>query len=169
MTANFIAGGYTATISAKALGQTAEGYRLDHRFFKRLITGDAEGDTIQDSVYRGRDQRISFRLIEALEAGIAELVEPYAATPGTPGTQGTVGIMDIQNSGGVSTPLAKQLILTAIAGTSAATDGPATITFPLVIISEDFPVDVLYAPNLREIPFQGRVYADATGLYYTET
>ena len=169
MTANFVAGGYTATYNAQAVGQTAEGYTLDHRFFKRLVTGDAEGDTVQDSIYRGRDQRISFRMIEALEAGVSLLVEPYASTPGTPGTQGIVGLMDIRNAGGVTpVPLALSLILTAVTGTSAANDGPATVTCPLTIISEDFPVAVLYAPDLREVPFQGRIYLDSDGDYYTE-
>lgn len=170
MTANFIAGQYTATFNAKALGQTAEGFTLDHRFFKRLVTGDAEGDTVQDAIYRGRDQRIRFRCIEALEAGIPDIVEPYASSRGTVGTQGTVGIMDIQNSGGASVPLALSLVMTAVTGTSAASDGPATITAPLTQVLEDFAVAVLYAPDLREVPIECRIYiAIATGVYYTVT
>lgn len=171
MTANFVAGDYTATYNAKALGQTADGFRLDHRFFKRIVTGDAEGDTPQDAIYRGRDQRVSFRLIEALEAGIADIVEPYASSRGTAGTQGTVGVMDIRNAGGASpTALALSLVLTAVSGTSAATDGPASITAVLTQLIEDFPVEVLYGNDLREVPIQCRIYPNAsTGVYYTVT
>lgn len=171
MTANFVAGGYTATYNAKALGQAAEGFRLDHRFYKRLVTGDAEGDTVQDSIYRGREQRFSCRLIEALEAGIPDLTEPYSSPRGTVGTQGTIGVMDIRNDGGVSpTALALSLVMTAVAGTSAAEDGPATITMPLTQLLEDFPVEVLYAPDLREVPIQCRVFPNvSTGVFYTVT
>ena len=168
MPGEFVAGAYTATYNAKAVGQAAEGFRISHQFFKQLITGDAEGDSPQDAVYRGREQFVSFRVIEALAAAIPDLTDPYG--DGTPFVQGQVGLLDLRGAGGGSpVSSAKALVLTAVTGTSAATDGPATITFPLSIIAEDFPMEVLYAPVNREVPMRLRVYADATGVYGSTT
>lgn len=172
MSADFVAGQYTATYNAKALGQTADGFRLSHQFLKRLVTGDAGGDTPQDAIYRGREQFVAFRLIEALAEGIADLVEPYAATAGTALTLGVIGRTDVRGSANETTPdpIVKSLILTAVTGTTAATGGPATITLPLSILAENFPVEVLFAPDLREVPVRMRVYPDMSdsGVFGTE-
>lgn len=159
----FLAGQYTATYNGKALGQSAEGFRLSHQFFKRLVTGDLGAETPQDGVYRGREQFAAFRLIEAAEAGVEELAEPY----GDPLELGQIGILDQQGSSasggsgsGPATGKVKSLVLTAVAGTSAADGGPATMTFPNAILAEGFPVEVLYGPDLREIPVRMRIYPD---------
>ncbi len=166
----FIAGQYTATYNAKALGQTADGFRLSHSFFKRLVTGDAGAETPQDAIYRGREQFITARMIEAFAAGIPDLVEPYADTPGDPLTLGVIGRLDVYNGGGVSpTALAKSLVLTPVTGTSAAGDGPASITLSLAMLAEGYPVEVLLAPDLREVPIRCRVYPNMeTGVFGTE-
>lgn len=158
---NFVAGQYTATWNSLALGQTQEGFRLSHSFFKRLITGDLAAQTPQDAVYQGREQFVAFRLIEAAAAGAGALAEPYqAANNGI--NLGTIGVLDIQGSAvgsGFNGP-AHALVLTAVAGTTAATFGPATITFPYSILAEGFPVEVLYGPDLRDIPIRMRCYPD---------
>lgn len=164
---DFIAGGYTATYNAKALGQTAEGFFLSHEFFKRIITGDAGGDAPQDAIYRGRAQFVETELLEAIAAGIADLVEPYAATRGTPLTMGVIGQQDVGRSGCVGR--AASLVLTAIAGTCAAAT-PASITMPLSMLAENYPVRVLYGPDLRRIPIRIRVYPNiSTGVFGTVT
>lgn len=167
MSGTFVAGAYTATYNAKASGQAAQGYRISHSFFKRLVTGDLGGDTPQDGIYRGREQFISYELIEAVSAAIPDLVDPYASTLGTPHTMGVIGTLDVGYSG--FTGKAKQLILTAVTGSSADDSGPATITFPLSIIAETFPVDVLYAPDLRQVPIRQRIYPNESGVFGTET
>ncbi|TWU22453.1 hypothetical protein Pla52o_35090 [Novipirellula galeiformis] len=169
MSGNFVAGQYTATYNAKALGQTAEGFTLSHQFFQRLITGDAGGDTPQDAVYRGREQFISYRLIEALAAAVAECSEPFASTPGTALTLGKIGKLVVRGDGSSEgTPIAKSLVLTAVSGTSASEDGPSTITLPLAILAEGFPVEILFAPDLREVPIRQRIYPEmSTGLFGT--
>ncbi len=109
------------------------------RFFKRLITGDLAGQTPQDAVYQGREQFVSFRLIEAASAGADAIAEPYALDNNEL-KLGVIGTLDIQ--GNVATgspqPYAKALVLTAVAGTPAAQGGPATITFPYAILAEGF-------------------------------
>ena len=164
---NFVAGGYTATYGGAALGQTAQGYTISHEFFKRLITGDAGGDSPLNAIYRGRAQFVEYELFEALVAGIAALIEPYATVPGTPLTMGAIGQMDVSTAtcGGA----ADVLVLTALPGTCAADAGPATITFTYSILAEGYPVRALLGPDLRSIPIRQRIYPDSTGVFGTET
>lgn len=163
----FIAGQYTATYNSKALGQAADGFRLSHQFFKRLITGDSGGDTPQDAVYRGREQMISFRLLEPDSAGITDLIDPYAGTVGTPWTLGQIGLLDVRGAGtGSPTSRCKSLVLTAVTGTTAYNDSWKTVTLPLSILSENFPVEVLLAPDVREVPIRIRVYPNMSTLLF---
>ena len=155
----FIAGQYTATWNALALGQTADGYRLSHQFFKRLITGDAFAQSPQDAVYQGAEVTLSARLIEYNAAAVQTLKWPYSATPWT---MGVIGRLDVGSA------IAKSLVLTAIAGTPAAAT-PATITALLSILQEGFPVEVLFAPDLREVPLRMRIYPSTQGVFATET
>ena len=161
----FVAGGYTATFNSNALGQTADGYRISHQFFKRLITGDLAADTPQDAIYRGREQFVGFTLIEAEEAGVADMIEPYFASTGVPLALGKIGNLDVQGDSADGSPTSgtvkvKALVLTAVSGTVAADAGPASITLTNCIIAEGFPIEILYAPDLREVPVRMRVYPD---------
>lgn len=151
----FIAGRYTGTWNAAAIGQTAEGFTLSHQFFKRLITGDAYGEAPQDAVYRGAAVEVGWRSIEYNAAAIAGLIWPYN---GTLLDMGTVGRLDYGSS------LAKQLVLTAVAGTPAAA-APASVTLTLTILKEGFPVDMLFAPDLREVPLRLRAYPNTSGVF----
>lgn len=156
---NFVAGPYTATYNGKALGQTAEGYTLSHQFLKRLVQGDAWGQTPQDAVYQGREQFVSARFIEARREGVLDLVEPYAPTAEAQHYLGRPGVLDVRGVGGSSPDaIAKSLVLTAVAGTPAQNDGPATATFLQSILAEGQAVDVLLGPDLREVPVRLRVY-----------
>lgn len=156
---SFIAGGYTVTYNASTLGQLANGLRLSHEFFKRLITGDSYGETPQDAVYRGARVSVDCTLIEYNATGAALAFWPYNATLYT---IGVVGRLDVGSS------LAKSLVLTAVAGTTAATV-PATATFLTSILQEGFPVELLFAPDLREVPLRMRVYPSSSGVFGTQT
>jgi hypothetical protein len=154
----FISGGYTCTWNSLACGQSADGYRLTHQIFKRIITGDSYAEAPQDAVYRGAEVSVQWTMIDYTSAAIQTIKWPYN---GTKWQLGTVGTLDVGSS------LAKSLILTAVAGTPAAAT-PATATFALSIIHESFPVEVLFAPDLREIPMRMRVYPN-NGLLGVET
>lgn len=157
---SFIAGRYTATWNSLALGQTAEGFRLSHQFFKRLITGDAFAQAPQDAVYQGAEVTSQCRLIEYDAAAVQTLSWPYNATKWV---NGTVGRTDVGSS------LVKSLVLTAVSGTPAAAT-PATWTSLLSILQEGFPVELLFAPDLREVPIRMRHYPNSsTGVFATET
>lgn len=155
---NFIAGPYTATYKGLSLGQTADGFRVSHSFFKRLITGDAYGQTPQDDVFQGAEMFCSFRCIQYDAAAVRSAMWPYGSSHLT---IGAVGRLSAQQS------LSGSLVLTAIAGTPAATE-PATLTFTKAILAEGFPVELLYAPDLREVPIRMRLYP-TLGIFGVET
>lgn len=155
---SFIAGGYTATWNSLALGQAADGYRISHQVFKQLVTGDTYAEAPQEAIYRGAEATIQFTLVEFGEGGIQSIKWPYSATKWQ---IGTVGRADVISA------IAKTLVLTAVAGTPAAAS-PATLTAGYAILHENFPVEVLYAPKLREVPLRMRLYPDS-GVLAVET
>jgi len=154
---SFIAGPYTATWNSLALGQAAEGYRVSHSFFKQLVTGDSYAQAPQDEVYQGAEMFVQFRSIEYDAAGIATAMWPYGAYL----TMGQVGRVSVQQS------LAMALVLTAVAGTPAAT-APASLTGTKALLAEGFPVELAFEPALREVPIRMRLYPVA-GVFGTAT
>ena len=155
---NAVAGAYTATFNGLALGQTAQGYRLSHTHFKRPVTGDALAQSPQTAVFQGIEMFLQANLIEFNAAGIYPLIWPYGSTY----LQfGPVGRMDVESS------LTKQMILTAVTGTPAQVlAAPASLTLPNAILAEGFPVELLLAPDLREVPMRMRLYPTTTGSPY---
>lgn len=143
----FIAGRYTASYAGLAAGQTADGYKLMWQFFKRLITGDAMAESPQDAVFRGGSVEVGFTAIEYDAACMQSLMWPY----GTFLELGAVGRTDKGSS------LTKPLILTAVAGTPAA-NAPNAFTLDDTILKEGFPIEILLAPDLREVPLRLRAY-----------
>ena len=158
---NFVAGGYTATWNGLACGQAAQGYRLSHNFFKRIITGDKRAQAPQDAVYQGAEMHVQFNLIEYMAAAIATIMWPY----GNYLAMGVVGRLDVQQS------LCKQMVFTSVAATPAAAAlSPATLTLALCMLSEGFPVELLMAPDLKEVPIRMRIYPnDETGVFGIQT
>jgi hypothetical protein len=171
MTANFVAGHYTATYNSKAVGQTEDGFRIDFTVLKRIVTGDQFGQTPQDGIYLGQEVFVQYTIIEPEAAGIDDIRFPYSDTVGTPWEVGVCGTMDVRGAGtGSPTSKALSLVLTAVSGTTAANDAEATVTFPLTILAENFPISMLLGNDLRSIPIRQRVYPNvSTDLFGTET
>jgi hypothetical protein len=155
----FIAGRYTATYGGLALGQTADGIRLSFQRFVQQVRGDAFAQTVQDQVLQGGEMDLAARLIEYDAAAVQSAMWPLSTTIFA---MGQVGRLDVQSN------LIKQIVLTAVAGTPAAAT-PATITLPRCILKENFPVELLFAPALREVPLRWRVYLDSQGLFASQT
>lgn len=147
----FVAGAYTSTYNAVAIGITKEGYRLRFQFLKRLIDkSDLYGDTIIDAVFRGVNVNLTLQAIE-YKAGVTGPAFPYAAL----GVLGVIGRLDSN--------LAQAVVLTATAGTPAAA-APATWTGSKCIIGENNNVEWVYDAQNRETPIGFRVYPyDASG------
>jgi hypothetical protein len=149
----FTAGRYTATWNALAVGQTAEGINVQHQFMKRPIQGDKMGETVQDAIIRGIEVLARMRLIEWDAAAIATLIHPYGAAYQAL----AIGKLDVQNS------FAKALVLTAVDSNPGPT--PASQTLGQAILHENFPVELLFGPDLREVPVQLRCYPFANGSF----
>jgi hypothetical protein len=143
----FTAGAMTASYNGMSVGQIKD-LVIEHVPRKRLITGDAQGSSPQDAVYQGMECFIEFTLVEWDGTAAQAAFWPYS---GTYGTQGQVGRTDDGSS------IAKALLLEDIAGTTAEND-PDTLTASKAILAEGFPVETLFAPDLREVPLRFRLY-----------
>lgn len=119
---SFVAGPYTATYNGLALGQFDDGFETDYGATIEDITSDMYR-AVEDGVYQGVDVVIRAILNEPNAAGVAGLIWPYDSTFGTTGAIGRL-----------MTSLAKPLVLTACAGTTAT---PATYTVPRAVIYRD--------------------------------
>lgn len=155
---SFIAGGYTATFDSSALGQIEAGFTLDFSFMKRIITGDNFAESPQDAVFRGMAAFIQYTLLEYNAAGAIKAMWPYGTTFLTLASK--VGVLD--------SSVVKSLVLTAVAGTPAAAT-PATLTLPRSILAPNYPVNLLFAPDLRTVPIRQQCYPDANGVFGTIT
>lgn len=149
---SFTSGRYTATWNALACGQVKDGFRISHQFMKRLIQGDRWGDTAQDAIIRGMEVTVEFTVIEFGAAAVQTLINPYSAGY----VFGGIGKLDVAGA------FAKPLVLTAMETNPGPL--PATITLYQTILHENFPVTLLQAADLREVPLRLRAYpnADAT-------
>ena len=154
---SFIAGGYTVTFDAASVGQLFEGLTFSNVVHKEVILGDNIARAAQDSVFQGVDVTSDFALNEWDNAAAIVMYWPYGATWLA---AGVVGRVEKQQS------LCKSMVLTAIAGTPAATQ-PATLTLPNSIIHEEFPVNHIFRPALRRIPLRMRHYPDLQQDYST--
>lgn len=161
---SFIAGPYTATYNAVPVGQLAAGATIEHFVHKRLITGDNEGDTPQDAVHRGHEMFAEMTLMEYDQAGALDVFWPYNTTYGDNGQVGVLDV-DLANAGGLSKPL----VLTDVSGGGTAETNPATLTATHSILAEGFPVRLLFAPDLRDIPVRLRLYPNVSSVFVALT
>ena len=120
----YIAGNYTATYDAVALGQTQKGFDLEWSQVLEEITSDAWRGAL-DGVFQGLNPVvIRTILIEPDQPGVSKLIWPWSATQGVSGVTGRL-----------LRSLAKSLVLTRCNASTSAT--PATITIPKAIIWKD--------------------------------
>jgi len=163
----FAAGAYTSSythpsVSAASLGITRDGYTISWRQSEEVLDkSDVYGRTEIETFHLGLQVSIS-AIFHEWRQSIINLSTPQTAgavlKPLTAGYLGN-GIVGI-----LGTAQAGALVLTATANTPAATNGWATVTIPYVKLANDFPVDILLAPEHRTVPFRGRIfpYEDST-------
>lgn len=161
----FAVGEYTATFDGTTLGMcTSGGKNLFYRLQGQLIDDtDTYGRTPIDLIELGAEVFLRMTFREWL-AKVKLAIWPLStAWDGILGTIGRLG-----------TAQAKQIVLTAKAGTPAADGavGPATITFPSCHLAEGQDVNVLFAPAVRDVPVVFRVFpTDVSGTirFWTQT
>lgn len=149
----FVAGHYNATWSGNNIGTTERGYRLQITNHHEPIHIDDHGDAVRDAIQRGVDCRITLDYVEY------DLIK--AAIAGQFGTFGQMTRVGYRLS-----DLAKPLVLTAVAGTSAAAAGNIpTLTAPRAIIMSD--TEILLANSIRKGPLTFLLLPDASGVHFT--
>ncbi len=147
---SFIAGPYSVTYDSATCGQLVEGLTFSNVVHKEMIVGDNLARAVQDDVFQGIDVTSDFALMEWDNAKALLMYWPYGSTWLV---AGVVGRVSKQQS------LCKSLVLTAIAGTPAAT-APASLTLPNSILHEEFPVQHIFKPAHRKVPLRFRHYPD---------
>lgn len=144
--AAFAAGPYTVTWNSIAMGLLRGDNQMIRiaRKHQRIENTNKYAQSLIGAVYLGRDARFSATLMEwkAALSGWLTLLFPESA--GSPGQIGTLGTDSYDG--------AQALVLTATAGSLAASNGPATLTANKAVMAENFPVDLAFNPQLREIP-----------------
>lgn len=158
---SFVAGPYTAVYNDLDLGITEDGFDLDITFFQESIRGDNLGSAHQDHVYRAANAFASWVGQEWDKAGMAQAYYPWAAF----GVTGQVGRL--------ATNVADTLLLTVVAGTTADTSGPNTLTALKSILSADFNVKHILSTRHRKVPLRHQFYPygsqAATATWFTVT
>lgn len=159
--ANFAAGPYTMTYDGTTVGLlSADGIRHMHRVKRKLVTVNQYGQTPVDGVEQGVEAFLQLTFKE-WNAKTQLAMWPTSATLGNLGTPGVL-----------TTSLAKAIVLTAVAGTPAASIGPATITYPYAILAEENDVGFLMAADERDVPILFRLFHDynsGTPRFFTTT
>lgn len=152
----FVAGPYTLTMDAVAVGlldpQGERGaIQIRVQSFHQVIQGHEYALTPIDAVYRGGDHRLSF-IAEEQISGAMKAFWPFSAT-----ATATYAIADMATHGQVGrlgTTIGKNIVLTAVAGTTAAAS-PATLT-ALVYPTEETK-EMVFDAVLRKFPCDFRM------------
>jgi hypothetical protein len=132
----YIAGQYSATYNAAAIGQIEDGFEVEYGAVVQDIMSDMFRAR-EDGVFQGIEFLVRFVLMEPTVAGVARLVWPWSTTVGQSGVVGRL-----------MTTMAAPLVLTACAGTNAS---PASLTFTRAVMWTDR-VTSKYASEARKIP-----------------
>ena len=140
----YISGPATCTYKSVDVGEIRDGFRLIQTQAGVPVTGDDYADSVQELIYRGGNCFMVFTLNEF--STTLNVLTNYGAC----GLIGQVGRQAIQSS------LAGALVLTAVAGTPAAST-PATLTATNAIMAEDFDIELLFDSRLREVPVRMRL------------
>ena len=149
----FVAGRYTSTYNAVAMGMCKDGFELEQDFeLDEISETDAWGGSVIDGIFRGGNSFVQFTC-EEYAAGALGAFWPL----GTLGTLVTPTTMPI---GVLASTLAKALVLTAVTGTPAAgaTGLGVTFTASNALLAKNFNGKLLLNSKLREVPVRQRLY-----------
>ena len=119
-------------------------------------------DTVLDGVYRGGNV-FQIVVIKEWTEIVRDAIWPFDEELGNTGIHGRM-----------LTDIAGIIVLTAIPGTTAAVNGPATRTYPLAILSPEHNTEITFGNEERNIPVVFRCYptitvATSIAVHYTDT
>jgi len=139
-----ICGQYTVTWNSNALGVMLGDSGLptieNSNKGEPVANTDAYGKTTIDAIYQGGDYFASMTCLE-YKANTIAAWWPF----GSLGVMGTIGRLYYN--------LSQPLVLTAVAGTPAASS-PATLTASKAILAPGFSSRLLFGPTLRNVPLR---------------
>lgn len=145
----FIAGPYTMSYDGSAIGIVEQGFYLEQVKHSLEIRGDNKGESVQDTINQGEDWFVDF-VMQEYNVSVFKMLHPFqvaaAATP-------VLGRRDQVGQTAIGSSRAKILILTAVAGTPAATS-PATLDAQKAIIAPGQNTRILFGSKLRQVPMR---------------
>lgn len=144
-----VAGPYTGTYNALAIGFTIDGFKWRFDFKEELIQKtDLFAQTIIDSIYQGMNAGISYKS-RVYDANNVAPISPWGAL----GVVYTAAAPIARSARAV----AKAFVLTSVAATPAAA-APASLTAALSLLEGGTPVELLFDSSAREIPVALRIF-----------
>lgn len=147
----FVAGAYTSTYNAVAIGPTDSGFEINHEVKQENIDrSDVYGETLLDYVWRGGNVTCDFTT-KTVGTGAGNysnmtILWPFGATPYTLMAAATP-------IGRLASAIASAFVMTSTANTPAAAT-PASITSPSAIIAPSYNTKLLYDSRLRQLPLR---------------
>jgi hypothetical protein len=145
----FAPGYYTMTHDGTAIGLVEGVRRLRRKHNSQMFSADKWG--LIDGVYKGGECFLSM-IFKEWDAEEISAIWPFASALG-----------DVGQNGRLLSDIAKEVILTAEAGTPAETHGPATITAELAILAPENDLEIILGNEQRDVPilFQLLPYDDS--------
>ena len=141
-----VAGPYKGTYNATNIGICSDdGFKLRHTFAQDMVeNSDQYGRTIIEGFYLGGNSYLDFTMLE-WTAPMGTLFDPYSGND--PGLLFSAA----KPISRAMTGLALPVVLTATAGTPAATK-PASVTGAQAILAPNFSREILFNPKHRVMP-----------------
>lgn len=140
ITGDFPPGPYEATWNGVSIGLMEGSMHSQEQHIALPIRASLWGQTILDYINQGAACFVVFVLKE-WNAGAKGALWQAGGALGT-----------VDEAGLLMNTKAKPLVLTALAGTPAATKGPVTRTYPLAMLLPGHNLDTTFGPEERNIP-----------------
>lgn len=141
ITGDFPPGPYQVTYKATDIGLMEGPIRHQQNIIALPIRASLWGQNIIDYIVQGGGVFVII-VVKEWDAGSKAFMHPYDA--------GSHGIFPI--TGVLINTFFGALVLTALAGTPAATEGPVTRTYPLAGLMPGHNIDVVFGPVERNVP-----------------
>jgi hypothetical protein len=140
ITGDFPPGPYEVTWNGTSIGMMEGSIHHQQMVIGAPIRASLYGQTILDYILQGMFVN-AVLVMKEWNAGSKAAMWPFNAV------QGIVG-----EAGLLFNPLYKQMVMTALTGTPAATEGPVTRTYPLSGLLPGHNLDVTMGPEERNVP-----------------
>lgn len=128
--------------------------RLRRRVLGETMQADQFGKTVIEGIYQGADV-FALMTFKEWTAAVRNILWPFS----------TSGHGDLGLPGRLMSSLAGDMVLTATAGTPAATNGFTTIRAAKAILAEENDLEYILGNEARDIPVLFRLYPYVDGSY----